>query len=51
VPCTCRDKSKKKTSGGEEQDKPGIEALSRVESRLNGCVGWDKKKKGKLSAE
>jgi hypothetical protein len=42
----CRDKSKKKAQGAEEQNKPGIEALGRVDSRLNGCVAWDKKKRG-----
>jgi hypothetical protein len=42
----CRDKSKKKVQGAEEQNKPGIEALGRVDSRLNGCVAWDKKKRG-----
>jgi hypothetical protein len=41
-----RDKSKKKAQGAEEQNKPGIEALGRVDSRLNGCVAWDKKKRG-----
>jgi hypothetical protein len=41
-----RDKSKKKVQGAEEQNKPGIEALGRVDSRLNGCVAWDKKKRG-----
>jgi hypothetical protein len=46
VSAPCRDKSKKKVQGAEEQNKPGIEALGRVDSRLNGCVAWDKKKRG-----
>ena len=44
----CRDQSRKKPGVTEEQEKPGIQALGRVESRLKGCVGWDKGKRGRL---
>lgn len=45
----CRDKSKKKDAGGgEEGNKPGKEAIGRVQDRLDGYVVTDKKRKGKV---
>ena len=42
-----RDKSKKKGQGsGEEGNKPGQDALARVQDRLDGLVHSDKKRKG-----
>ena len=45
VDWTVRDKSRKKEV--EEGNRPGKEALARVEDRLTGSVATDKKRKGK----
>ena len=44
-----RDKSKKKEVGGDDGNKPGKEALARVQDRLDGCVTTDRKRKGVCS--
>ena len=45
--CHTRDKSKKKEAADvEDGNKPGKEALARVQDRLDGCVSTDKKRKG-----
>jgi len=50
VDWTLRDKSKKKGQGsGEEGNKPGQDALARVQDRLDGLVHSDKKRKGYLN--
>jgi len=49
VDWTVRDKSKKPTAVKEEGNRPGQEALARVQERLDGCVVYDRKRKGSLN--